>query len=124
LHGLSDALGNPVQFILTPGQDADISHAQTLVGEYRPTAFLGDKGYDADHFVEFLSHNDIESVIPPRRSRTEQRVYDKNLYCERNKIERLSNRLKHYRRIATRYDKTARNYLSFVFLASTILWLL
>jgi transposase len=121
---MSDALGNPIQFVLTPGQDADISHAQRLVGEYRPKAFLGDKGYDADHFVEFLNQNDIEPVIPPRRSRTKQRTYDKNLYCDRNKIERLWNRLKHYRRIATRYDKTARNYLSFVFLASTILCLL
>ena len=121
---MSDALGNPVRFVLTPGQDADISHAKTLVGEYRPKAFLGDKGYDADHFVEWLEERTIEPVIPSRRSRTEQRVIDINLYCDRNKIERLWNRLKHCRRIATRYDKTARNYLSFVFLASTILWLL
>jgi putative transposase len=121
---MSDALGNPIRFLLTAGEEADIAHAAELVGEYRPDAFIGDKGYDADHFVEFLTKNDIEAVIPPRISRAEQREYDTNLYCDRNKIERLWNRLKHCRRIATRYDKTARNYLSFVFLASTILWLL
>jgi putative transposase len=121
---MSEALGNPLRFLLTAGQEADISHAKALVGEYRPKAFIGDKGYDADHFLLWLKEQNIEQVIPPRRSRKEQRQIDTNLYRDRNKIERLWNRLKQYRRIATRYDKTARNYLSFVFLASTILWLL
>ena len=63
-------------------------------------------------------------MIPPKRNRKEQREIDLNLYADRNKVERFFNRLKHYRRIATRYEKTARNYLSMVYLASTMIWLL
>jgi transposase len=124
IHGLTDALGNPVRFVLTPGNDADISHAKATLGDCKPKALIADKGYDADDFLAFLREQGIEAVIPPKISRTVQREFDNNLYKDRNKIERLWNRLKHYRHIATRYDKTARNFLSAVFLASTIVWLL
>lgn len=74
--------------------------------------------------MRFVEAQQAEAVIPSRRNRKEQRELDSNLYADRNKIERFFNRLKHYRRIATRYDKTARNYLSFVYLASAMTWLL
>ena len=85
---------------------------------------IADKGYDSDAFLAYLEAREAEAVIPPKRNRKEQRAIDGNLYADRNKVERFFNRLKHYRRIATRYEKTARNYLSMVYLASAMIWLL
>lgn len=72
----------------------------------------------------FVEAKEAEAVIPSRRNRKEQREIDRNLYKDRNKGERFFNRLKHYLRIATRYDEMARNYLSFAYLASAMTWLL
>ena len=124
LHAAVDALGNPLGFVLTPGQRADITQAEVLVEPYQVEAVIADKGYDSDAFLAYLEARDAESVIPSKRNRKEQREIDRNLYKDRNKVERFFNRLKHYRRIATRYEKTARNYLSMVYLASTMIWLL
>lgn len=123
-HAAVDALGNPLGFVLTPGQRADITQAKALVEPYAVGAVVADKGYDSDAFVAFVEAREAEAVIPSRRNRKEQREIDGNLYQDRNKVERFFNRLKHYRRVATRYDKTGRNYLSFVYLASTMIWLL
>lgn len=76
------------------------------------TALLGDKGYDADYIVAAIGSS--QAVIPPRSMRKNPRTYDKVLYKERNHIERLFNKLKHFRRIATRYDKLASTYMAFV----------
>jgi transposase len=84
---------------------------------------LADKAYDADFIVEFVTQQGAIVVIPPKSNRVVEREYDKALYKERNWIERLFNRLKHYRRVATRYDKTSSSYLGFLALASTMLWL-
>ena len=84
---------------------------------------LADKGYDAGWLVEQIEAAGAVAVIPPKKNRTVQRSYDADLYGERNEIERLFNRLKHYRRVATRYEKTGRNYLSVVFLAATLVLL-
>ena len=84
---------------------------------------LADKGYDAGWLVEQIEAAGAVAVIPPKKNRVEQRSYDANLYAERNEIERLFNRLKYYRRVATRYEKTGQNYLSIVFLASTLVLL-
>ena len=94
-----------------------------MIEPFEPEAVIADKGYDSEAFVAFVEAREAEAVIPSRRNRKEQRQIDENLYADRNKIERFFNRLKHYRRIATRYDKTGRNYLSFVYLASTLIWL-
>lgn len=109
---------------MTPGQRSDITQAEALVKPYTVEAVIADKGYDSDAFVAYIESREAEAVIPPKRNRKEQRSYDGNLYADRNKVERCFNRLKHYRRIATRYEKTARNYLSFVYLASAMIWLL
>jgi transposase len=93
------------------------------VGEHRPDAVIADKGYDSDAFVGFLEDRHVEPVIPPLRCRTVQRRYSKRKYKQRNLIERFLNRIKHYRRIATRYEKTARNFLAFAQLASTLVTL-
>ena len=119
-----DALGNPRRFVLTPGQRADITQAEMLIGEDRPEAVIADKGYDADALLELVKALGAEAVIPPKKNRKVQRVYDKNLYADRNKVERFIGRIKHYRRIATRYDKKAQNYLGFVQVASIMTLLL
>jgi putative transposase len=82
---------------------------------------LADKGYDSDYIVDCVGRD--KAVIPPRSMRKNPRVYDKSLYKERSLIERLFNKLKGWRRIATRYDKSISAYLAFIHLASIIIWL-
>ena len=79
---------------------------------------MADRGYDADWLVTLVEARGAAAVIPPKSNRTVQRSYDANLYADRNKIERLFGRLKHYRRVATRYEKLGRNYLAMVYVAS------
>ncbi len=124
MHAACDALGNPRRFILTPGQDSDHGQAQGLLGEDEPGAVIADKGYDSQAFVEFIQERKAEVVIPSRKNAKAPRSIDKNLYKDRNKVERFFNRIKHYRRIATRYDKTADSYLAFVYVAASIILLL
>lgn len=84
---------------------------------------LADKGYDADYIIEAANKMGAVAVIPPRAGRKMLRDYDRELYKERNFIERLFNKLKNFRRIATRYDKTASAFLDFIHIASIIIWL-
>ena len=86
-------------------------------------AVLADKGYDADYIIEAVEDMGAIAVIPPKSNRRTPREYDKELYKERNLIERLFNKLKHFRRIATRYDKTALSFMSFLNIAAIYLWL-
>ena len=123
IHLAVDSLGNPVSVALSPGQDADVSHAEGLLGDHRPEAVLGDKGYDSDAFVAAVEARGAEAVIPPRKNRVDPRDYDKVVYKERNKVERCVSVLKQCRRVATRYEKTARNFLGMVLLAATMIWL-
>jgi len=84
---------------------------------------VADKGYDADHFVAGIEATGAEAVIPPRSNRLAPRKFDRHLYRARNLIERFFARLKHFRRIATRYDKLAKSFLSFIHLACAFVWL-
>lgn len=84
---------------------------------------IADKAFDADRFVDLLQQREVEVVIPPLRCRTTLRKYSKRKYKQRNLIERFINRVKHYRRVATRYEKTARNFLAFAQLAATLVTL-
>ncbi|MCW5284402.1 transposase [Verminephrobacter eiseniae] len=86
-------------------------------------AVLADKGYDADALIDSIQVAGATAVIPPRRNRVVQRSYDRHLYKERNLVERFFNRIKQFRRIATRYEKLARNYLSFLSLVCTYIWI-
>ena len=122
IHALVDALGNPVAFSLTPGQASDLSQAEPLLEDFTPEAFLADKAYDADRLILALQARGVKPVIPPKANRLVQRDCDFALYRERNLVERFFNTLKHFRAIATRYDKLARNFLAAVHLvALTIL---
>ena len=119
-----NGLGLPVEIQLTPGQQADITKAADLLEGYDPEAVIADKGYDSDALVDAIEAKGAEAVIPPKRNRLEQRDYDSDLYKERNLVERFMSRIKQFRRVATRYDKTARNFLAFVQLASIIILLI
>lgn len=118
-----DALGNPLALSLTGGQVHDITQAQALLALVQPEAMLGDKGYDADHFVDSLTARAIRVVIPPKSNRKVQRDCDFALYCERNLVERFFCIIKHFRAIATRYEKTARNFLAGLHLVCALAWL-
>lgn len=124
IHAIVDALGNPLRFTLTPGQRNDSTQAEPLLDSYQPAAVIADKAYDSNAILTMIESRGAEAVIPSRRNRLIIREIDTNLYKDRNKIERFFNRLKHYRRIATRYDKKAQNYLSFIYAASVRVLLL
>ena len=118
-----DALGNPLALSLTGGQVHDITQAEALLSLVAPQALLADKGYDADHFVDSLAVRAIKVVIPPKSNRSIKRDCDFALYCERNLVERFFNVIKHFRAIATRYEKTARNFLAGIHLVCALAWL-
>jgi putative transposase len=113
-----DAQGQPLELCLGPGEEHDVTRAEELLGKYQPEAVIADKGYDSDELIDGIRRRGAKPIIPPRSNRRRRRRFDKRAYKTRNLVERFVNRIKHYRRIATRYEKTARNYLSFVHLAS------
>jgi transposase len=125
IHCLADDRGRPVAFTLTPGNIADISVAMPLLGVAAPAKrLLADKAYDADSLRNWLKQRRIKAVIPSTASRRTPYPLDKHIYRRRNVIERLFCRLKNWRRIATRYDRHASNYLAAIALAATVIfWL-
>jgi transposase len=118
-----DALGNPLALSLTGGQVHDITQAEALAAQVEPGALLGDKGYDADSLIACLEARSIKAVIPPKSNRKVQRECDFALYAERNLVERFFNYIKQFRGIATRYEKTARNFLAGLHLVCALAWL-
>jgi transposase len=118
----TDAEGRPVRFILTGGQAHDVTQAPALVRGWEPSYVIADKGYDSQAFVEGVKESGAIAVIPPRSNRKNPRVYDPEVYKQRNRIERCFNKLKHFWRIATRYDRKAIYFLAFIYLAAASLW--
>jgi transposase len=116
-------LGNPFELILAAGQDHDLTCADSLLENADPGALIGDKAFDADPLLITLKRRGITAVIPPKANRKVKRDCDYALYRERNLIERFFNKIKHFRAIATRYDKLARNFLAAVQLVSAIILL-
>ena len=108
---------------LTGGHTHDITQADTLVAQVEPKALLGDKGYDADSLINSLEVRAIKAVIPSKSNRKVKRDCDFALYAERNLVERFFNTIKQYRGIATRYEKTARNFLAGLHLVCALAWL-
>jgi transposase len=124
IHATVDALGNPTSFHLTAGQAHDLEGADALLPAVEATTVIADKAFDADErVIEPLTAAGKSAVIPPKSSRKSQRDYDKDLYKERHLIENFFCRLKQFRAIATRYDKTARNFLAAIYLVATAIWL-
>jgi transposase len=116
-------LGNALRFILTSGEEHDMQQASALIDGFTPEAVIADKGYDADAFVEIIKELGAQPVIPSRVNRKSARETDWHLYRERHLIECFIGKLKHYRRIFSRFDKLSRNYLSFIHLVSSLIWL-
>jgi transposase len=109
--------------ILTPGQAADVTHAEELIEGLPIEVVIADKGYDSRAVVQAIESRGAEAVIPSRKNRAEPREYDRERYKDRNLAERFWSRAKQYRRVATRYEKTARNFLAFVHVASIMILL-
>jgi transposase len=124
IHTTVDALGNPTGFHLTPGQAHDLERADVLLKDTAAATVVADKAYDAQaRVIEPLLNAGKHIVIPPRASRAESRAYDRHVYQARHLIENFFARLKQYRCIATRYDKTARNFLGAIHLVGAVAWL-
>lgn len=118
-----DALGNPLQFQLTAGQAHDITEAEALLLSAPIEYVIADKGYDAETFLQVIRERGAVPVIPPRSNRKMPREYDAHLYKERHLVECFINKIKHYRRIFSRYDKLATAYLGFLHFVSALIWL-
>lgn len=121
IHAKVDSLGQLVSIVLTPDQVHESQVAlEVFVGEHCEF-FLADKAYDIDHFRESLAEIGIQAVIPSKKNRLKPTVHDRHIYKERNIVERFFQKIKRFRRIATRYDKTARMYLTGVMFVSILL---
>jgi transposase len=118
LHGGFNGLGQPVDLILTPGQASDVGQAEALLGDHEPEAVVADRGYDKKALVEEIESRGAEAVIPTQKNRAEQREVDRHLYRERNVCERFWAQAKQFRRVATRYEKKAANFLAFAWVAA------
>jgi transposase len=121
IHALADHRGRPIAFALAPGNVADITVAQALVAAVEaPKRLIADKAYDAEHFRNWLAQRPTKAVIPSTASRRTPYPIDRIAYRRRNVIERLFCKLKNWRRIATRYDRLARNYVAAIALAALL----
>ena len=120
---LADALGRPLRLIVTAGQVGDITQAPALLEGQSGEAVLADKAYDGNALRALIAAKRAQAVIPSNRSRTRPIPHDVAAYKHRNCIERCFNRLKHFRRFATRYDRRTRHFAGFAHLAAAMIWL-
>lgn len=123
IHVTVDGLGNPLRLSLTAGQRHDITQALELVDGFVFERLIADRGYASQEFVDWLTENDIESVIPPHQNAKEPRDYDRWWYRERHLVECFINKIKHFRRVFSRFDKLASRYLGFLQFVSSLIWL-
>lgn len=123
INAVVDALGNPLRFILTPGQVHDSKSSEALIEGFDFDKLLADKGYDSDRFRIVIAAAGAEAVIPSIGSRSQPPPYDKHTYKERNLVERFFCWIKQFRRIATRYEKTAASFAGMLHLAAAMVWL-
>lgn len=120
---ICDTFGRPLRFMLTAGQRHDNLTAKALLEGFQPEAVLADRAYDNNDLRQTIASMNAKAVIPSTRSRKMPIPHDVPTYRLRNRIERCFNRLKHFRRFATRYDRRAEYFLAFVHLAAIALWL-
>ena len=116
-------MGQLARWQLTGGQVHDLTQAHTLIQDIATDAVVADKAFDANALLNAIHQAGAKAVIPPKADRKEQRPYDQHQYKHRNLIERFFCRIKHFRRIATRYDKLASRFSSFIALAASFIWL-
>ncbi len=124
LHALVDARGLPVRVLISEGQAWDGHYARHLLEHLRPGAvLLADRAYDSNELRRLIAERGARANIPPMPQRRDHLRFSKKLYRKRNLIERFFSKLKHYRAIATRYEKSAENYLAAIKLACVRIWL-
>ena len=123
LHSLVDGLGNPLRLHVTAGLCHDSPHAPALLAGLTFQRVIADRGYAGHDFIELVVASGAEAVIPPHPRAKEPREYDRDWYRERHLVECFINKLKHYRRVFSRFDKLAHRYLGFVQFASVLIWL-
>ena len=116
-------LGCPVRFILTAGQKGDAPQAEALIGDLPANIVMADTAYDSDRLRKAIADKNAVAVIPNNPSRALKHPLDKHLYAQRHLVECCFSKLKQFRRVATRFEKTARNYLAVLHIAATILWM-
>ena len=116
-------LGCPVRLVLTAGQKGDAPQAGALIEGLPAEVVMADAAYDADDFRQAIADKDALAVIPNNPSRAQKHPLDKHLYAQRHLVECCFSKLKQFRRVATRFEKTARNYLAVITLAAIVLWL-
>ena len=122
IHMVTDAQGQPVRFSLTGGQEADGPQAIPLLTGIETEGVIADKGYESNGILDFIQGQGAEAVIPPKSNRKDPWEYDRQLYRTRNLIERAFNKLKQWRRLATRYDRKSLYFLSAWYLVAAIIW--
>jgi transposase len=120
---LADALGRPLRFLLTAGEVHDVVGAPALLDGVEGGALIADKAYDSNSLRQLIADADMLAVIPSTRSRKQTIPHHRDLYKARNRIERCFNKLKHFRRFATRFDRHDLHFLSFIQLASAMIWM-
>ena len=124
IHATVDALGNPTDFFVTGGEAHDLVGADHLLPQMQADTLIADKAFDADErVIQPLQVAGKTAVIPPKKGRKSPRGYDRDLYKARHLVENFFAKLKQFRAIATRYDKTARNFLAAIHLAASLIWL-
>lgn len=126
IHIAADACGNPINFEITGGEVHDCQVAKKLIGHMSENAehFVADKGYDSDEIRSQVRDKGAKPVIPRRKnSNKDNPDFDSHIYKLRHLVENLFARLKHYRSIATRFDKLARNFKSMLFIACSLIWM-
>ena len=123
LHAVTDALGRPIRLFMTAGQRSDYTGARAFLGDLPPAKhLLADRGYDADWFRNELKEKGISPCIPSRKNRKEPIAHDEELYKQRHKVENMFGRLKDWRRVATRYDRSPTVFLSAIALAALVIY--
>jgi len=123
IHMVVRGLGCPVRFTLTPGQKGDAPQADALIEGLPAEVVMGNTAYDSDRLRTEIAEKDAVAVIPNNPSRAKKYPLDKDLYAQRHLIECCFSKLKQFRRVATRFEKTARNYQAVITIAATVLWL-
>ena len=123
IHAVVDALGYLLKFQITGGNRNDITQAEALLNSYSNSNVIADKGYDADSLRNSAYSRQCDVVIPPRSNRNTQYPYDKFLYKERHLIENFFSKIKYFRRIFSRFEKSLLGFESFINFAGTVLWL-
>ena len=123
IHIAVDALGNVLRLLYTAGQVHESTMAEALIAGLPAQNILGDKAFDSDRFRAHVAQRNMTAVIPCNASRARAIPYDTHLYKERHLVECFINKIKHFRRVATRYDKTVASYASFAAVAGCMIWM-